>query len=688
MTTSSSDAKPVLPERDLLITAVETNDRHGVGILLQRIFPDSSEFVCLRTMPLYGGLESFGSASHELRSKYLTVDETREQLNRILALYRIRRIVCVPYYREEFVHAVLAKEATGAPLVTYLMDDQNILTSLVPDHRVSELLAASDLVLGISPEMCAAYGKKYRRSIHLLPPVLTCATDLVPCYWDPASGEPLRCAMIGNVWTAQQFGQLRQLLRSNGLHLDWYGNGPQATWLPGTPAEWEDDNIRCMGYLPEEDLIANLAAYPFVVVPSGSLDQHDDNRSFSRMSLPSRLLFLHAHTDTPILVLGSKETAAGRFVIRAGTGLCARYENRDLARTVAKLTDPAVHQAMRQAVRRCSKGFSLPHAERWLWDSMAAGEPVPAPFHAIFQTLDPTKEPWLGQLPVEKIKVFHRLPSAALPRLDYEHVKSFAYLRRSHLTLLQQAGIHLPSLEDIELTQCILGVVEYVASRLLPTRGRLLFLGDYLPEWIRRLPADVECWHVGNITAWSQDGFAAAPRHFARVSDGAIYNRESLEFDAILSTNFLDQVKTPEAMDTVARFLTARTRPGGFNFHGVSAVLHPTYYWTGPAYEFLCKHWKIEDWPGFDELLSDDDLFSMSAKAYSTYWQAAVGRTYADFGKPLGLLLFWRKEAVPTPPNFSVSKRFSAALRQLISNWRSAEPRQKSVSLERISSRR
>lgn len=685
MTADASDANPVLPERDLLITAVETNDSHGVGILLQRIFPDSSEFVCLRTMPLYGGVESFGSASHELRSKYLTVAETREQLKGILALYRIRRIVCVPYYREEFVHAVLAKEATGAPLVTYLMDDQNVITPLVPDHRVSELLAVSDLVLGISPEMCAAYSKKYGRPVHLLPPVLTSAADLVPCYWDSTSGEPLRCAMIGNVWTAQQFAQLRELLRVNGLQLDWYGNGPYATWLPGPPAEWESDNIRCMGYLPEEDLIANLAGYPFVVVPSGSLDQHDDNRSFSRMSLPSRLLFLHAHTDTPVLVLGSHETAAGRFVTRAGTGLCARYERGDLAQALAKLTNPSVREEMRQAVRRCSKRFFLPEAGTWMWESAARGSPIAAPFHEIFPVLDLEKEPWLRELPPEKKRVSADLPLVDLPRLEDEQTTSFAYLRRSHLERLHKAGIHLPSLEDIELTQCLLGVVEYVASRLLPARGRLLFIGDYLPEWLRRLPPELECWHIGNVTAWGQDSFATVPRHFARVGGSPASEAASFEFDVILSTNFLDQVKTPDAMDIVARFLTAHTRPGGFNYHGVSAVLHPTYFWTGPSYDFLRKHWKIDDWPGFDELLSDSDLFWMSEKAYSTYWQAAVGRTYADFGKPLGLLLFWRKVPAASPPvSPRPPKSLLASLRQLVGVLRRTS--KKSAPREQLSS--
>lgn len=666
---NSGDLKKFRPGRDLLITAVETNNRHGVGILLQRLFPDASEFVCVRSTSLYGGVECFGGATHELRSKYLTLSETSEQLKRILAQYRIRRIVCVPYYREDFVHAVIAQQVTGAPLVTYLMDDQNILAPLVPDRRVADLLAASKLVLGISPEMCAAYTHKYGRPVHLLPPVLTSATDVVPCYWDSASGEPLRCAMIGNVWTAQRFAQLRELLRTNGLHLDWYGNGQYAGWLEGTPEEWEKDNIRCMGFLPEEDLVANLAAYPFVVVPSGSLDQDDDNHSFSRMSLPSRLLFLHAHTDTPILVLGSEETAAGRFVMRAGTGVCAHYESRDLARAVARLTDPVARQSMRQAVRRCSKRFILPEAGKWLLDSLAAGRPLPAPFHEIFQPLDPKQERWLDQLPAAKKKPFFGIPPADLPRLADEQATSFAYLKRSHFALLQKAEIHLPSLEDIELTQYLLGVVQYFASRLLPARGRLLFVGEYLPEWVKRLPAELECWHVGDIAVWSQDGFAAAPRHFARVGEGAGGPLTTFEFDVVLSTNFLDQVKTPETLSAVAHFLTTHTRPGGFNYHGLSAVLHPTYYWTGPACEFLRKHWQIEDWPELDDLQSDDDIFSMSEKAYATFWQAAVGRTYADFGKPLGLLLFWRKEAVSTLVNSRASKHPATGVRHWLRNF-------------------
>src|SRR5262245_41692508 len=121
----------VRPAKDLLITATETNDHHGVGILLQRFFPDSRDFVCLRTTSLYHGNEPFGSSHHELCSRTLTLTETEQHLRRILDLYDIRRILCVPYYREEFVHAILAQKLTGAPLCTYLMDDQNVFASHV-----------------------------------------------------------------------------------------------------------------------------------------------------------------------------------------------------------------------------------------------------------------------------------------------------------------------------------------------------------------------------------------------------------------------------------------------------------------------------------------------------------------------------------------------------------------------------
>src|SRR5689334_22900814 len=104
---------------DLVISATEINNHHGVGILLQRFFPDSSQLVTLRSLTVYQGEEFFGTGHHELKSTCLTLPETEARLKAILAPYRIRRILCVPYYREDFIHGVLAHKLTKAPLCTY-----------------------------------------------------------------------------------------------------------------------------------------------------------------------------------------------------------------------------------------------------------------------------------------------------------------------------------------------------------------------------------------------------------------------------------------------------------------------------------------------------------------------------------------------------------------------------------------
>ena len=81
----------------------------------------------------------------------------------------------------------------------------------------------------------------------------------------------------------------------------------------------------------------------------------------------------------------------------------------------------------------------------------------------------------------------------------------------------------------------------------------------------------------------------------------------------------------------------------GINLHSVTAVLQPDYFWTYPAHAHLRAHWDLQDWPGMDEILSAPDLYCMSEEAYARCWQTNVRKSYQDFGKPLGLFLFWRK---------------------------------------------
>lgn len=626
---------------DLIISAIEINRHHGVGILLQRFFPDSTNLVTLRSSSVYGGEESFGLGHHELRSVNLTVPEIEARLKTILAPYRIRRILCVPYYREDFIHGLLAQKLTNAPVCTYLMDDQNVFSSHVPDHWVESLLRVSDLCLGISPEMCAAYQHKYERGLHLLPPLMERTAPLVPCYWPSDSPPPLKVAMIGNVWTADRFMQLRALLRAANLHVDWYGNGSAASWLPGTPEEWEADNIHSLGYLPEDDLVASLAAYPCVLVPSGSLDQDDDNLSFSRLSLPSRLIFLHTRTDTPVLLLGSRDSAAGHFILNLGTGLCSAYQVEDLRRQLARLQDPAEHLKLRRAIRSWAPHFILPDGGQWLWESLAQRSPLPATFDAAFQR--PAEDTaWLKSVPRAQPKPDRHVPAAVDPLSD-DDMKAFAFLRTTHLPLLDPTGADQPSVYNLEITQILERLTGYLLKQLLPRGADLLVLGSHLPGWARDLPAHTSVWRIRDIAEWQQTGFAPETSHLVSLAGNEPFTRPVADFDAIVSSTWLHQVMTPEALSQLASYLTRHTREGGINLHSVTAVLNPDYFWTYPAHAHLRAHWGLKDWPGMDEILSAPDLYCMNEEAYAKYWQPNVGKSYQDFGKPLGLFLFWRK---------------------------------------------
>ena len=623
---------------DLIISAIEINQHHGVGILLQRFFPDSTNLVTLRSFSVYSGTESFGIGHHELRSVNLTVADSEARLRAILAPYNIRRILCVPYYREDFIHGLLARKITQAPLCTYLMDDQNVFASHVPDHWVQSLLRVSDLCLGISPEMCAAYQHKYDCKFHLLPPLIERTEPLVPCYWQPDSPPPLKVAMIGNVWTADRFNQLRTLLRTADLQVDWYGNGSAASWLPGTKEEWEADNIHCMGYLPEEDLVAALASYPCVLVPSGSLDQDDDNLSFSRLSLPSRLLFLHTRTDTPVLLLGSKESAAGHFILNLGTGLCSSYEAQDLRDQLARLLDPSEHLKLRQAIRRWAPHFILPDGGQWLWESLARRSPLPAAFDAAFQR--PADRAWLQNLPRAQPGPDLSVPAPEDPLSD-DAMRAFAFLRTTQLPLLDAQGEYQLTAEEIEITQFLDRLMRYLVMKLLPSGGNLLLLGSHIPGWAGELPTHTTVWRIRDIAAWQQQGFPPETSHL--VSGSESFARPVANFDAIISSTWLQQVMTPEDLTQISLYLTRHTRAGGFNLHAFAAVLNPGYFWTYPAHTHLRAEWGLKDWPGLNEILSAPDLFCMSEATYARCWQTNVGKSYQDFGKALGLFLFWRK---------------------------------------------
>jgi Tfp pilus assembly protein PilF len=360
-------------QRNLVVTSSENCQKHGAGVLIKRCFATHLDTVTLRPATYYEGVEEVGGTHLCVPFQELAPAELRTRLRRLLAPYEIRRMVCVPFHREECLYALAAHEVTGARLCTYVMDDRNVLIADTEDSLLRDLFARSSLRLAISSELQMAYMIKYDFDFEVMPPIVTDRAAQRRNCWTPKMRPATHAVLVGNIWTVGQLKQLVKFVARSGLKLDWFGR--VAT------DELSAEGIHGQGFVPENVLADRLTEYPFVIVPSGMLDGSEDNEWLTRLSLPSRIVFL-LQTQTPVLVLGHKDTCAGRHVAHLGIGRVMSYNHPDPAQLVREMTVPAARAVFMENAARAADGFVMPEAGRWLWESLDAGHAQPAPFHA------------------------------------------------------------------------------------------------------------------------------------------------------------------------------------------------------------------------------------------------------------------------------------------------------------------
>jgi hypothetical protein len=375
-----------IADADVVINVVEINDRHGVGILLQRIFKDRSRTISIRTLNLYGGEQSFG-VYDVLIGRGLSRAEIYTKIKQALSGYTVCRILCIPYHVEEILVALAVRELFGAEICTYLMDDQNVSIDAVADDLMSELLAQSALCLAISPEMRDVYRAKYGVPIYFVPPVIPAAlVDLGTPAPLTTKGEQVG-AILGNIWSPKWLELLRTMTKETRLQLDWYGN-TGADWHFRDREKLSNDGIIERGFLATEaEVVKTLLNYAYIVVPSGTLDLRDDNLATSWLSLPSRIPFVLATVKIPIVVLGNPNTAAARFVTRLGIGAVADYDPVSFRAAVAYVTQASVQQQMRANAARVAHHFVNEQMDEWIWQSLKLGKPVDDRFEALLTDL-------------------------------------------------------------------------------------------------------------------------------------------------------------------------------------------------------------------------------------------------------------------------------------------------------------
>jgi hypothetical protein len=113
------------------------------------------------------------------------------------------------------------------------------------------------------------------------------------------------------------------------------------------------------------------------VVPTGLLDGSEKNEWLTRLSLPSRMVFILTQTFTPMLVLGSRRSCAARFVERLGVGCVSSYTAEDASHVIAQLVDPVFHEQLVDRAKAASETFVRPNFGNSIWRTLEEGEPLP-----------------------------------------------------------------------------------------------------------------------------------------------------------------------------------------------------------------------------------------------------------------------------------------------------------------------
>lgn len=371
-----------LSNADVVITANEVNSRHGTGVLVQKFFSEASNVFSIRAHNHFNGEHSFGDISLLLSSKGLSRPDLYRTVLEAFGNSTAKRVVCIPFDADEVRTAIAVKDVFDIPLCTYIMDDNNVHSSGIPDSLMKELLKKSSLRLAISPELQQAYQQKYNIKFWILPPIVS--SNLVLDHATTTPTDMKKGILVGNIWGQRWLDLLRQSIRDSGFTIDWYCNSAEkCSWLTFDRKELENEGIFLKDPLPEAELAVLLQQYSFALLPSGTLDEQDDNRSVAQLSLPTRVPFIMATSHTPIVVLGSEKTASGRFVKRFQIGTVSPYESSRFQEAVEMVTSAENQALMRQNARQIARDFSDDGILDWIWTSLENGQPIDKRFEAL-----------------------------------------------------------------------------------------------------------------------------------------------------------------------------------------------------------------------------------------------------------------------------------------------------------------
>jgi hypothetical protein len=358
---------------DVVITPSEINYQHGTGFLVDRLFRDRADILSIRATNWYGGDHHFGDESLIIAHEGLSRPRSIEQTLRNLGDRIPKRIFCVPFLPDDLLTAITLRDVFNAPLCLYLMDDQNITTSAIPDSLMREFLEKCALRLTTHSEMREAYESKYGLKFYLLPAVVP--PGLISASISKPETELVRertGVLVGSVWGRAWFDQLKSVIRASGLACHWFGNHKTPVFRI-TKEELIEARIRAAGVVSEGALADQLRRFPFAIVPTGTLDENDDVAWASALSLPGRILFILATSNTPIILFGSSKTPAAKLIEHFRIGVRCDYSAESFLSAVHRVIDPECQTEMRANAVRIAPKLSAEGIGEWMDRSLELG---------------------------------------------------------------------------------------------------------------------------------------------------------------------------------------------------------------------------------------------------------------------------------------------------------------------------